>query len=509
MSAGGRASRPGAVTRDRAVGLYGLVVDAAARTPDALAVQDLGGGLGYGALDTLADTCLAALRSRGVRPGDRVLVWTDKTTEAVAVAQAALRGGAIHVPVPRANPRERVARIAADARPALIVTDHDDRVPGTDCVPVGDLLRDRDRDPAHGPAEAHHPVGPTDPAYILYTSGSTGTPKGVCLSHGNALAFVDWACRELDLTAADRLANHAAFSFDLSVFDLYGAFRVGASVHLVGETLAQAAGPLVDFLLEQRITVWYSVPSALVLMAAYGELLERGPGALRACVFAGEPFPLKRLKELRRAWPGVRMLNWYGPTETNVCTSYEVTAADLARTTAVPIGSPVAGDTVSLEGGEIVVDGPTVMLGYWGGEPRVGPYRTGDLGRYDAAGLLEYRGRADDMAKVRGYRIEPAEVAGVLVAHEAVRDAVVLVVGTGLDARLHAFVVPETGAGTGAETGTERGPALVELRRHCARFLPPYMAVDAVHVVDGFPRTPNGKVDRAGLGGLVARGVRA
>ncbi|MFJ8487098.1 AMP-binding protein [Streptomyces sp. NPDC094038] len=498
---------------DRAVSLYSLVVDAAARTPDALAVQDLRGGLGYGALDALADTYLAALRSRGVRPGDRVLVWTDKTTEAVAVAQAVLRCGAIHVPVPRANPRERVARIAADARPALIVTDHDDRVPGTACVPVGDLLRE----PAYGPAEAHHPVRPADPAYILYTSGSTGTPKGVCLSHGNALAFVDWACRELDLTAADRLANHAAFSFDLSVFDLYGAFRAGASVHLVGETLAQAAGPLVDFLLESRITVWYSVPSALVLMAEYGELLERGPGALRACVFAGEPFPLKRLKELRRAWPGVRMLNWYGPTETNVCTSYEVTAADLARTTAVPIGSPVAGDTVALEDGEIVVDGPTVMLGYWGGEPRTGPYRTGDLGRYDTAGLLEYRGRADDMAKVRGYRIEPAEVAAVLVAHEAVRDAVVLVVGTGLDARLHAFVVPETGpeaaldtdTRTGPGPGPERGPALTELRRHCARFLPPYMAVDTVHVVDGFPRTPNGKVDRAGLGGLVARGVRA
>ncbi|MFD4509107.1 AMP-binding protein [Streptomyces sp. NPDC058457] len=482
--------------------LYSLVVDAAARTPDALAVHDLVTGLSYGALDARADTYLAALRGRGVRPGDRVLVWTDKTAEAVAVAQAVLRCGAIHVPVPRGNPRERVVRIAADARPALIVTDHADHVPGTDCVPCPDLLREADllREMTYGQATAHHPVRLSDPAYILYTSGSTGTPKGVCLSHGNALAFVDWACRELDLRAADRLANHAAFGFDLSVLDLYGAFRAGASVHLVGETLAHAAGPLVDFLLEHRITVWYSVPSALVLMAEYGELLERGPGALRVCVFAGEPFPPKRLKDLRGAWPGVRLLNWYGPTETNVCTSYEVTAADLARTTPVPIGSPVAGDEVWLDDdGEILVSGPTVMLGYWGGEPQTGPYRTGDLGRYDTEGLLEYRGRADDLAKVRGYRIEPAEVAGVLVAHEAVRDAVVLVAGTGLDARLHAFVVPEPG----------RTPELAELRRHCAVFLPSYMTIDALHVVDGFPRTPNGKVDRAALGGLVTRGVRA
>ncbi|MFD5629070.1 AMP-binding protein [Streptomyces sp. NPDC127072] len=475
--------------------LYSLVVDAAAGSPDALAVSDLVTGFTYGALDARADAYLTALRGRGVRPGDRVLVWTDKTAEAVAVAQAVLRCGAIHVPVPRGNPPERVARIAADARPALIVTDHGERVTGADCVPSADLLRET----TNSADAAHHPVRPSDPAYILYTSGSTGTPKGVCLSHGNALAFVDWACRELRLTADDRLSNHAAFSFDLSVFDLYGAFRAGASVHLVGDLLAQAAEPLVDFLLERRITVWYSVPSALVLMAEYGELLERGPGALRACVFAGEPYPLKQLKELRRAWPGVRMLNWYGPTETNVCTSYEVTAADLARTTAVPIGSPAAGDTVSLHDDEILVSGPTVMLGYWGAEPQDGPYRTGDLGRYDADGLLEYRGRADDMAKVRGYRIEPAEVEAVLVAHEAVRNAVVLVVGDGLDARLHAFVVPENG----------RTPELAELRRHCAVHLPPYMTIDAVHDVGRYPRTPNGKVDRTALGGLVVREVGA
>ncbi|MET7683027.1 AMP-binding protein [Streptomyces sp. NPDC005423] len=475
--------------------LYSLVVDAAARTPDALAVHDLVTGLSYGALDARADAYLAALRGRGVRPGDRVLVWTDKTADAVAVAQAVLRCGAIHVPVPRGNPRARVARIAADARPALIVTDHGDRVTGAVCVPCAELLREA---PA-GSGTAHHPVAPTDPAYILYTSGSTGTPKGVCLSHGNGLAFVDWACRELDLTAADRLSNHAAFGFDLSVFDLYGAFRAGASVHLIGELLAQAAEPLVDFLLDRHITVWYSVPSALVLMAEYGELLERGPGTLRACVFAGERFPLKRLKDLRRGWPDVRMLNWYGPTETNVCTSYEVTAADLARAADIPIGSPVAGDTVSLDDGELLVSGPTVMLGYWGAEPQAGPYRTGDLARYDADGLLEYRGRVDDMAKVRGYRIEPAEVDGVLSSHEAVRDAVVLVLGEGPAARLHAFVVPEHG----------RTPDLAELRRHCAVHLPPYMTVDALHVVSGFPRTPNGKVDRAALGGPVARGVGA
>lgn len=476
--------------------LHHPVTDAAARTPDAPAVSDLTTGLTYGQLDARADTYLAALRARGVRPGDRVLVWTDKTTDAVAVGQAVSRCGAIHVPVPRSNPRARVVRIAADARPALTVTDHTEHVPGLPSVSHAALYQEGTRLP-HAVHAPPHPVRPADPAYILYTSGSTGSPKGVCLSHGNALAFVDWACQELDITATDRLANHASFGFDLSLFDLYAAFRSGASVHLIGETLAQAAEPLVGFLLERRITVCYCVPSAWVLMAEYGGLLERGPGALRACVFAGERFPPKPLKALRRAWPDVRMLNWYGPTETNVCTSYEVSAADLARTGDIPIGAPAAGDTVTLDDGEIVVSGPTVMLGYWGGGPHTGPYRTGDLGRYDADGLLEYRGRVDDMAKVRGHRIEPAEVSGALVAHESVRDAVVVVAGTGLDTRLHAFVIPEAG----------RAPELTELRRHCAHRLPPYMTIDALHTVRRFPRTANGKVDRAALAALAPRGA--
>ncbi|MFD2415049.1 AMP-binding protein [Amycolatopsis pigmentata] len=474
--------------------LHHLVTGWARRTPDALAVSDMDTAFTYRELDQRANDYVTALRGRGVRAGDRVLVWTAKTVEAVALAQAVLRIGAIQVPVARGNPRERVSRIAADAEPALIVTDHDDPFPDAKSVTRAALLDEAEP----GAIPEHDPVRLSDPAYILYTSGSTGKPKGVCVSHGSALAFVEWASGELGLTGADRLANHAPFSFDLSVFDLYAAFHAGASVHLIGETLAHAAEQLVDFILGRAITVWYSVPSALILMTEYGDLLGRGPGALRACVFAGETYPLKQLQSLRRAWPGVRMLNWYGPTETNVCTSYEVTAADLTRTTPIPIGSPVAGDRVTVDDGEIVVDGPTVMIGYWGAEPLQGPYRTGDLGRYDADGLLEYRGRRDNLAKVRGYRVEPAEVDAALVTHEGVRDAVVLVLGNGLQARLHAFVVAEPGA----------EPGLIDLKRHCAARLPSYLNIDALHLIDGFPRTGNGKVDRVALGDLVSPGDR-
>ncbi|GAA4656474.1 D-alanine--poly(phosphoribitol) ligase [Streptomyces chumphonensis] len=474
--------------------LHALLTASARRNPEAVAVHGPEGPVRYGALDALADRFAAALTARGVRPGDRVVLWSHKGVRTIALMQAALRTGAVYVPVTGSNPPARLARITASARPALVVADEEaarrPRPDGDDTplVTFSELLAEA----REGARVTPYDAGPDEPAYILYTSGSTGEPKGVCISHRNALAFVEWAVAELALGADDRLSQHAPFTFDLSVFDLYGAFAAGASVHLVPQEMAYAPAQLVRFLHEREITVWYSVPSALSLMIREGGLLEgEPPAALRACLFAGEPFAPHHVRELRAGWPKVRLLNWYGPTETNVCTSYEVTDADLERTGALPIGAACSGDEVLLdppgaEEGEVVVSGPTVMLGYWGREPHRGLYRTGDLARRDADGQLSYVGRRDQMVKIRGHRIELGEIEAAVGSLDTVADVAVLVVGVGLEAELHAVVVPAPG---------ER-PSLLHVKRCCAERLPTYMIIDRLHLQEDLPRTANGKLDR-------------
>ncbi|HMV68169.1 MAG TPA: amino acid adenylation domain-containing protein, partial [Myxococcota bacterium] len=414
------------------------------------------------------------------------------------------RVGAAYVPIDPGAPPLRARAVLDDARPALVVTtsarlgDVGDRP----ALALDDEAAWAGWMDAAGPA----PEVPDDPealAYVLYTSGSTGTPKGVCVRHRNARAFVDWAAQDARLTPDDRLSSHAPLHFDLSVFDLYGAFSAGAAVVLIPEGAAFAPVQLVELQRRERISVWYSVPSAIVMMMERGGLLDQ-PTGLRVLVFAGEVFPIRHLRRLRAAWPTVRFLNWYGPTETNVCTAHEQVGPIPPEAEApLPIGAACAGDrawAVRADGavaavdeeGELWVDGPTVMAGYWGRSPQVGPYPTGDLVRVLPDGGFAYVGRRDHMVKVRGHRIELGDVEAALLAHDGVEEAVVAVIGASAEARLVAFCV-------GARV------PLLELKRHCADRLPRYMIVDAARWLDALPRTASGKVDRLALAAGEAR----
>ncbi|BCL84566.1 D-alanine--poly(phosphoribitol) ligase [Ktedonobacteria bacterium brp13] len=481
--------------------LQNLVTNSAKRFPEALAVKCYDASLTYEELDQLANRLAHALAAHGVGPGDRVGIWLGKSVYAIAAMQGILRLNAIYVPLDTLSPAVRIRTIIGDCSMRALVTVQQradvvltDTLQKTTCLCIDQVDLDAfPTTPGDWPAPADNDI-----AYILYTSGSTGKPKGVSISNRNALAFIEWASAMLGATRLDRFANHAPFHFDISVLDLYVAFHVGASTHLIPDGLSYVSKQLVNFLVQERITIWYSVPSVLTLMMEQGGMLDISTPPLRAILFAGEPFPIKHLRKLYTRWPDVRFFNLYGPTETNVCTFYEVIQLPEDWHKPVPIGKACSGDTVWAqkadgtpaqpgEEGELMVAGPTVMIGYWGQAAHGDrPYATGDLVRVLSDGSYDYIGRLDQLVKVRGYRIEPGDIEAALAEHPAIHEAAIVVAGEGLEARLIAFIVP-----TGDEV-----PSLLEMKHHCAIHLPRYMIIDEIRITRTLPRTRNGKLDR-------------
>jgi amino acid adenylation domain-containing protein len=506
--------------------LQHLLAEAAARQPDRPAVASDGCRLGYRELDRASNKVARALLRLGVAPGDRVALLAPKSAAAVTAVYGALKAGACYVPLDPKAPAGRLGYVARDSGAVVIVADEGtaDQAAGLAAgVPGLRGVLVLDRSWAAVAAESAEPLDQgqaieTDLAYILYTSGSTGTPKGVMISHRNSLTFVEWAAAAAGLSERDRVCSPAPLHFDLSVFDVFASCRAAACMAVLPEGAATFPVSIAEWLGRERVSVWYSVPSVLTLLACYGGLRRIDLSGLRMVIFAGEVFPPKYLARLMAELPQPRYLNWYGPTETNVCTAFEVSPGG-AHAGPVPIGKACAntevfavtaeGHRVSKPGeeGELYVRGPSLMRGYWGQPAKTREvlvrhpfgaeqdelvYRTGDLVTLKPDGNYGYLGRRDSMVKIRGYRVELGEVESALYRHPAVREAAVLPVADELlGSRLRAVITPAVGADLARE----------DVLGHCRKLLPGYMVPDLVEFRDELPRTSTGKVDRAGLAG--------
>src|SRR5581483_6227828 len=324
--------------------------------------------------------------------------------------------------------------------------------------------------------------------------------------------FVDWAVSAFAVADGDRLASHAPFHFDLSIFDLYAAASTGASVALVPRAVTRFPVELSKWITDNHVTIWYSVPTALTLLVTHGNVHTADLSSLRVVLFAGEVFPVRHLAALMEAVPDPAYWNLYGPTETNVCTAYRVDERPDPDGEPVPIGWAVAGDRATVvdeDGapvaagttGELVIHGPTVARGYRDrsidAQQRFLPdqgagrgYRSGDRVVDRGDGCFVFVGRVDAQVKTRGYRIELGEIEVALLRDPAVGDgAVVAVPDDVVTNKLFAFVEPSPGT----------APTPKDVLDHLGAQLPPSMLPDVVRVVAVLPRTTTGKIDRVAL----------
>lgn len=518
------------MTMDGARSLVDYVEASARRVPERVAIVDPAGwSITYRDLNARADRIAGFLTASGVAPGDRVGVIMPKGVAAITAFFGIMKARAAYVPADYTAPAARNRSILADCevRAAFL---------SPECAPICSDWPDTVRPPAAivfvGGAPQHDVGLPSrsweevlacepayvdgrtrdDLAYILYTSGSTGVPKGVMLTHDNALGFVDWCSDVFAPTEHDRFSSHAPFHFDLSVLDIYVSLKHGAALYVVSDDLGKSPKELARFIAASGLTVWYSTPSILALLAQFGDLSSDEFRSLRLVLFAGEVFPVKHLRRITSLWPWASYYNLYGPTETNVCTYARIPLpVPDDRTIPYPIGWPCAHyDALVLEEdggpapptreGLLYMAGRSVFPGYWN-QPDLNArvfleregkrwYNTGDVVRQDPRDGYIYVGRRDRMVKRRGYRIELGEIERGLYQHPSVAEAgVVGIPDETAGMRIVAYLAART----------RQRPSIIEMKTFCAQHLPSYMSPDVFQFMDALPRTSTDKVDYQGL----------
>ncbi|RSM42865.1 non-ribosomal peptide synthetase [Actinoplanes sp. ATCC 53533] len=474
-------------------------------SPDAVAVMDGGRTLSYADLDRESDRLAAHLADTGVRRGDHVGVVMARGVDLFVAFLAVWKAGAGYVPVNLDYPRERIARMLTDAGASVAVCVEATR----DMVPAGvePVVLDA---PATGGAPHEAPpltVGAHDVAYVMYTSGSTGVPKGVAVPHGSVSALASdpgWS-----LGAGDCVLMHASHAFDASLVEIWAPLVSGARV-LVAEPGAVDAQRL-------REAIARGVTTVHLTAGAFRALAEESADAfsgLREVLTGGDAVPLGSVARLREACPDVRVRHLYGPTETTLCATWHLIEPGSATGDTLPIGRALAGRRAYVLDaflqpvgrhvtGELYLAGAGLARGYLGAAgataerfvadpfvPGERMYRTGDLARWTDRDELLFAGRADSQVKIRGYRVEPAEIEAALAEVPRIAQAVVVArEDRPGEKRLIAYV-------TAAE---DPGPDPGAVREHLATRLPEFMVPAAVVVLDGFPLTVNGKIDRAAL----------
>ena len=519
--------------------LQDWVTQQAQRRPEAVAVVLGPEKLTYGQLEKTSNQLARLLKEVGCQNGDRVCFLIPKSPVAIVSMIGILKAGCIHVPLDPVSPPLRTRRILESCENRWILA----------AGPVHSLLGELLNDPSlrtrisigwlqhEKPAAASFPaewsmddvalMEPTplpqhassaDPAHILFTSGSTGMPKGVVITHSNVVHFVEWGLRHFGIDPSDRLSGHTPLHFDLSTFDIFATFAAGAELHMLSHETALSPLMLAEFIRNEELTQWFSVPSVLNYLSKFDVVKFGDFPSLRRVLWCGEVLPLTALCYWMRRLPHVRFTNLYGPTETTIASSfYDVPGCPTDDRGSIPIGTACDGEELmilnqnlrpssSAEIGDLYIGGVGLSPGYWRDPDKTAAafihdprsdnlndriYRTGDLARRGADGLVYFVGREDTQIKSRGYRIELGEIEAALSSLACLQESAVVVIDRGgFEGWLICCAYVQQPRSHCTPTS---------LRKELEKQIPSYMVPLRWMASLALPKNTNGKIDRPKL----------
>jgi amino acid adenylation domain-containing protein len=509
-----------------------IIDQSAERFPERDAFRYYDEKLSYTELSHRTNQLAHTLIKHGVRRHDRVGVFMNKCLEMPLAVHGIMKMGAAYVPIDPAAPAARLKFIIQNCGIRALVTQPSKlkiiseiiAETGLECLIgvdglKGHSIRAVSWQEVSTASEQKLDRGPTteqDLAYIMYTSGSTGEPKGIMHTHHSGLSYAKLSAETFSLCRSDLLGNHSPLHFDMSTFEFFSGPLNGACTVLIPEEYTRLPASLSKLIEDHKLTVWYSVPFALIQILLRGALENRDISALRWVLFGGEPFPTKYLRKLMNHLPNARFCNVYGPAEVNQCTFYHVPKLPENMEEQIPIGKVWANseglvidkhDQVLPDGckGELLIRTPTMMRGYWNRNDlnkkafyirRLFPgfherfYRTGDLVQMNEEGDYLYLGRKDRQIKTRGYRVELDEIEIALSSYEKVEEAAV-------------FAVPDVEGSTMICAGVTRKDdhqiSEPELSAYLSTKLPWYAVPQRIRIYSVFARTATGKIDRIAL----------